>query len=115
MSLRRGWRVVTGTAWTVLLAAADTSSGELKCPFSPVLHGFARLAKPGTERQTQEEVARWPAVNPDFAEAPGLIEPYLSPIRSWFKPTAPPAEMKSPTGLWPAGGSRWAHLRPAVF
>ncbi len=66
------------SAWTGLLAAADTSNGGLKCPFSPVLHGVVRLAKPGTERQTQAGGAGWPDFDPDFAEVPGLIEPYLS-------------------------------------
>jgi hypothetical protein len=68
--------VATGTAWTVLLAAADTSSEGPVCPSSRVLHGFGALAKPGANRQTQEGVAGWP----DFAEEPGLIEPYLSAI-----------------------------------
>ena len=72
--------MAAGTAWTVLLAAADTSSGGLKCPFSPVLRGFARLAKPGAKRQTRAGVAGWPDFDPDFAEVPGLIEPYLSAI-----------------------------------
>jgi hypothetical protein len=72
--------VATGTTWVVLLAAADMRSGGLKCPFSPVLHGFARLARPGTERPTQEEVAGWPDFDPDFAEAPGLIEPHRPPV-----------------------------------
>ena len=65
----------TGTAWTILLAAAPTSSGWLKCTFSPVLHGLGRLAKPGAKRQTQEAVAGWPDLDRDFAEEPGLIEP----------------------------------------
>jgi len=68
--------VVTGRAWTVLLAAADTSSEGPKCPSARVLHGFGTLAKPGAKRQTQEGAAGWP----DFAEEPGLIEPYLSAI-----------------------------------
>ena len=38
------------------------------------------LAKPGAKRQTQEGVAGWPDFDPDFAEEPGLIEPYLSAI-----------------------------------
>ena len=63
-------------------------AGELKCPFSPVLHGFARLAKPGTERPTQAGVAGWPDFDPDFAEVPGLIEPYLSAIRPVFSTVA---------------------------
>jgi hypothetical protein len=46
-----------------------------------VLHGFGALAKPGAKRQTQEGVAGWPDFDPDFAEEPGLIEPYLSAIR----------------------------------
>jgi hypothetical protein len=75
--LRRGWGVAAGTAWTVLLAAADTSSGGPKCPSSRVLHGLGAWAKPGARRQTQEGVAGWP----DFAEELGLIEPYLSAIR----------------------------------
>ena len=81
MRIRRGYGVATGTAWTVLLAAADTSSGGLKCPFSPVLHGFGRLAKPGAKRQTQEGLAGWPDFDPDFAVEPSLIEPYLSAIQ----------------------------------
>jgi hypothetical protein len=72
--------MATGTAWTVLLAAADTSSEGPKCPSSRVLHGFGALAKPGAKRQTQEGVAEWPGFDPDFAEEPGLIEPYLSAI-----------------------------------
>jgi hypothetical protein len=49
--LRRVSRVATGTAWTVLLAAADASSEGPKCPSSRVLHGFGALAKPGAKRQ----------------------------------------------------------------
>ena len=67
-----------GIAWTVLLAAAGTSSAGPKCPSSRVLHGLGALAKPGAKRQTQEGVAGWPDFDPDFAEEPGLIEPYLS-------------------------------------
>ena len=101
MCLWRGWRVVTGTAWRVLLAAADTSSGGLKGPCSPVLHGFARLAKPGTERQTQAEVAGGPDFDPDFAEVPGLIEPYLSatPCMSGDSPMTLP-DIQHRFGLW---------------
>jgi hypothetical protein len=73
--------VVTGTAWTVLLATADTISEGPKCPSAHVLHGLGALAKPGAKRQTQAGVARWPDFDPDFAEEPGLIEPYLSAIR----------------------------------
>jgi hypothetical protein len=51
-------------------------------PFSRVLHGFGALAKPGAKRQTQEGVAGWPDFDPDFAEEPGLIEPYLSAFRA---------------------------------
>ena len=72
--------MATGTAWTVLLAAADTSSEGPKRPFSRVLHGLGVLAKPGAKRQTQAGVAGWPNFDPDFAEEPGLIEPYLSAI-----------------------------------
>ena len=71
----------TGTAWTVLLAAADTSSEGPKRPLARVLHGVGALAKPGAKRQTQEGVAGWPDFDPDFAEEPGLVEPYLSAIR----------------------------------
>jgi hypothetical protein len=46
-----------------------------------VLHGFGALAKPGAKHQTQEGVAGWPDFEPDFAEEPGLIEPYLSAIQ----------------------------------
>ena len=73
--------MVTGTAWTVLLAAADTSSEGPKCPSARVLHGLGALAKPGAKRQTQAGVAGWPEFDPDFAEEPGLIEPYLSAIQ----------------------------------
>jgi hypothetical protein len=38
------------------------------------------LAKPGAKRQTQAGIAGWPGFDPDFAEEPGLIEPYLSAI-----------------------------------
>jgi hypothetical protein len=85
--LRRGSGVATGTAWTILLAAAPTSSGGLKCTFSPVLQGLGRLAKPGAKRQTQETVAGWPDLDRDFAEEPGLIEPYLSAILSGIRGT----------------------------
>jgi len=44
--------VATGTAWTVLLAAVDTSSEGPKCPCSRVLQGLGALAKPGAKRQT---------------------------------------------------------------
>ena len=73
--------MATGTAWTVLLAAADTSSERPKRPSSRVLHGFGALAKPGAQRQIQAGVAGWPDFDPDFAEEPGLIEPYLSAIQ----------------------------------
>ena len=92
MCLRRGQGVVTGRAWAVLLAAADTSSEGPKRPASRVLHGFSALAEPGAKRQTQEGVARWPDFDPDFAEAPGLIEPCLSAIRSPIRGTT----VKSP-------------------
>ena len=72
--------MATGRAWTVLLAAADTSSEGPKCPSARVLHGFGTLAKPGAKRQTQEGAAGWPDFDPDFAEEAGLIEPYLSAI-----------------------------------
>jgi len=49
-----------GTPWTVLLAAADTSSEGPKRPASRVLHGFGAWAKPGAKRQTQAGVAGWP-------------------------------------------------------
>src|ERR1017187_5501523 len=64
------------------LQQADTSSAGPKCPSSRVLHGLGALAKPGAQRQTQEGVAGWPDFDPDFAEEPGLIEPYLSAIRA---------------------------------
>jgi len=51
-------------------------------PISSVPHGFGALAKPGAKRQTQEGVAGWPDFDPDFAEEPGLIEPYLSAIHT---------------------------------
>jgi len=76
--------VPAGTAWTVLLAAADTSSAGPKCPSSRVLHGFGVLAKPGAKGQTQAGVAGWPDFDPDFAEEPGLIEPYLSAIQDLY-------------------------------
>ena len=72
--------MATGTAWTVRLAAVDTSSEGPKCPSARVLHGLGALAKPGAERQTQAGVAGWPDFDPDLAEEPGLIEPYLSAI-----------------------------------
>ena len=73
--------MATGTAWTVLLAAADTSSEGPKCHSSRVLHGLGAWAKPGAQRQTQAGIARWPGFDPDFAEELGLIEPYLSAIQ----------------------------------
>ena len=85
MCLRRGSGVVTGTAWTILLAATPTSSGGLKCIFSPVLHGLGKWAKPGAKRQTQEAVAGWPDLDRDFAEEPDLIEFYLSAILSGIR------------------------------
>jgi hypothetical protein len=45
-----------------------------------VLHGFGAWAKPGAKRQTQAGVAGWLDFDPDFAEEPGFIEPYLSAI-----------------------------------
>jgi len=60
---------------------ADTSSAGPKCPSARVLHGSGALAKPGAKRQTQAGIAGWPGFDPDFAEEPGLIEPYLSAIR----------------------------------
>src|ERR1019366_3980866 len=41
---------------------------------------WARGQKPGAQRQTQAGIAGWPGFDPDFAEEPGLIEPYLSAI-----------------------------------
>ena len=79
--LRRGNGVPTGTAWTVLLTAADLSSEGLKRPAARVLHGFGALAKPCAQRQTQAGVAGGPNFDPDFAEEPGFIEPYPSAIR----------------------------------
>jgi hypothetical protein len=73
--------VATGTAWTVLLAAAETSSEGQKGPSARVLHGLGALAKPGAKCQTQAGLAGWPDFDPDFAEKPGLVEPYLSAIR----------------------------------
>ena len=81
VSLRRGPGMATGRAWAVLLAAADASSEGPKRPSARVLHGFGAMAKPGAKRQTQAGVAGWPDFDPDFAEEPGLIEPYLSAIR----------------------------------
>ena len=78
MSLRRGQGVATGRAWAVLLAAANTSGEGPKRPSARVLHGLGALAKPGAKRQTLEGVAGWPDFEPDFAEEPGLIQPYLS-------------------------------------
>ena len=74
--------MVTGRAWTVRLAAADTSSEGPKCPSARVLHGLGALAKPGAKRQTQAEVAGWPDFDPYLAEEPGHIEPDLSAIPS---------------------------------
>jgi hypothetical protein len=76
--LRRGSGVATGTAWPVLLAAADTSSEGPKCPAPRVLHGFGALAKSDAKRQTQEVGTGWPDFDRDLAEEPGFIEPYLS-------------------------------------
>ena len=73
--------MATGRAWTVLLAAADTSSEGPKRPWAHVLHGLGALAKPGAKRQTQAGAAGWPDFDPDFAEEPGLVEPYLTAIR----------------------------------
>jgi hypothetical protein len=80
--LWRGSGVATGTAWRVLLAAADTISEGPQCPASRVLHGFGAWAKPGAKGQTQAGVAGGPDFDPDFAEEPGLIAPYLSAILS---------------------------------
>ena len=41
---------------------------------------LAGWQSPGAKRQTQEGVAGWPDFDPDFAEEPGLVEPYLSAI-----------------------------------
>ena len=70
----------TGTAWTVPLAAADTSSEGQKRPAARALHGSGAWAKPGAQRQTQAGVAGGPSFDPDLAEEPGFIEPYLSAI-----------------------------------
>ena len=72
--------MATGTAWTVLLAAADTSSEGPKRLSAHVLHGLGALAKPGAKRQTQAGVAGWSDFDPDFVEEPGLVDPYLSAI-----------------------------------
>jgi len=58
----------------------DTSGREQNAPLLVFFMGFCALAKPGAKRQTQEGVAAWPDFDPDFAEEPGLIEPYLSAI-----------------------------------
>ena len=44
---------------------------------------LAGWQSPGAKRQTQEGVACWPEFDPDSAEEPGLVEPYLSAIRVW--------------------------------
>ena len=41
---------------------------------------LADWQSPGAKRQIQEGVAGWPDFDPDFAEEPGLVEPYLSAI-----------------------------------
>ena len=52
---------------------------------TPLVEGedapFLRWAKPGAQRPTQAGAAGWPDFDPDFAEEPGLVEPYLSAIR----------------------------------
>src|ERR1019366_9015054 len=65
---------------------ADTISAGPKWPSSRVLHGLGAWAKPGAQRQTQEGIAGWPDFDPDFAEEPGLIEPYLSAIQNCHLP-----------------------------
>ena len=99
MRVRGGSGVATGTAWTVLLAAADTSSEGPKCPSARVLHGLGALAKPGAKRQTQAGVAGWPDFVPDFAEEPGLIEPYLSAIRVRIPIHAAPTDLGRASGV----------------
>jgi hypothetical protein len=74
--------VAAGSEWTILLAAARTSSGGLKRPFSSVLPGLGRLTKPEAKRQTQATVAGRPDFDRDFAEEAGLIGPCLSSIQS---------------------------------
>ena len=69
---------------------------------------------PGAKRQTQEGVAGWPDFDPDFAEEPGLVEPYLiSAIRvspgiriagvAWTAPSAVPPLGPDGFGHEPAG------------
>jgi len=67
--------VPTGTAWTVRLVAADTSSEGPKRPAARVLYGLGAGAKPGAQRQTRAGVAGRPSFDPDLAEEPGFIEP----------------------------------------
>ena len=51
---------------------------------------WGALAMRGAKRQTQEGGAGWPNFDPDFAEEPGLIEPYLEPVPKvglfWIEP-----------------------------
>ena len=47
VTIRRGYGVATGTAWTVLLAAADTSSEGPKCLSAHVLRGLAVWCRVG--------------------------------------------------------------------
>jgi hypothetical protein len=94
--------VATGTAWTVLLAAADTSSERPKCPSSRVLHGLGAWAKPGARRQTQEGVAGWP----DFAEE--LHLPRLLHRKRHFTPAGGNIQH---AGCLPGGSHRGPHFQ----
>ena len=85
----------TGTAWTVQLTAADTSSEGPKRPTARVLHGFGAWAKPGAKRQTQAGVAGGPNFDPDFAEEPGLIEPHLSAIQDRYRLGSMPEDLSA--------------------
>ena len=85
--------MATGTAWPVLLAAADTSSEGPRRPSARVLHGLGALAKPGAKRQTQEVGTGWPDFDPDFAEEPILkalrhLSLIVPPFKNRFVPSA---------------------------
>ena len=65
--------MATGTGWTVLLAAADTSSEGPKCPSARVLHGLGALAKPGAKGQTQAGSPDGPTLTPTLRKNPVLL------------------------------------------
>jgi len=85
--LRRGSGVATGTAWTILLAAAPTSSGGLKCTFLLFFMVWAGWQSRVPSARPKKHSPDGPTWTETLRKKPGLIEPYLSAILSPIRGT----------------------------